>query len=250
MKTLLKILLFAIAISYPTFSRATEVAGFKCSTCSTVRLEVSSNTNSASMIGKAKYFSETDGNKMFWKYTPGGSGSTTTVFSVDPASFTIYGDFNSTTTPKSSVWLTYTPTGTWTTNVTYTGFYRRIGDTLEIICQAAISGAVGVGGTFTCEPPNPATWLLDTAKVPSQGATVGYWQGDGKILDSGTAFFWAVPQANVPATGIRMSFISITASQGQASTVSDTNPITSASGDRYWVHWWKPILGWTNNTGN
>jgi hypothetical protein len=40
-------------------------------------------------------------------------------------------------------WKAYTPTGTWTTNVTYTGYYRVVGDTLEQMVTVTMSGVPG-----------------------------------------------------------------------------------------------------------
>ncbi len=40
-----------------------------------------------------------------------------------------------------SDWVSFTPTGSWTTNTTYTGLWRRIGDSMEIQAKALCSGA-------------------------------------------------------------------------------------------------------------
>ena len=38
-------------------------------------------------------------------------------------------------------WTSWTPTGSWTSNVTYTGFWRRVGDTAEYQARIACTGA-------------------------------------------------------------------------------------------------------------
>ena len=37
-------------------------------------------------------------------------------------------------------WTDYTPTGSWSTNTTYTGKWRRVGDEMEIQVKVATTG--------------------------------------------------------------------------------------------------------------
>lgn len=79
-------------------------------------------------------------------------------------------------------WVSFTPTGTWTTNTTYTGQRRKVGDTLEIQYVATLSGVPNVSGlTFDI----PSGFTVDAAKI-SAGEMIF---GTGTILKPGTNRF-------------------------------------------------------------
>jgi hypothetical protein len=73
MKGLVKAFLISwiVSVSCATFVRAAEVSPVKGSTATFVRVQISSNTNSASPIGKAKFFWSTIGSTLTISYTNG-----------------------------------------------------------------------------------------------------------------------------------------------------------------------------------
>lgn len=71
-----------------------------------------------------------------------------------------------------SEWQTYTPTGAWSTNTTYTGRWRRVGDSMEINIKVALAGAP-TSATFNVAIPTGYT--MDSSKIPTgSGNTLGY----------------------------------------------------------------------------
>lgn len=69
-----------------------------------------------------------------------------------------------------SEWVAYTPTGSWVSNTTYTGFWRRVGDSLEINVRVTTSGAP-TAADLTVSIPSGLT--LDSAKQISGGFRLG-----------------------------------------------------------------------------
>lgn len=61
-----------------------------------------------------------------------------------------------------SEWRSFTPTGTWSTNTTYTGRFRRVGDTMDVQVKIATAGAP-TSATLTVNMPTGFT--IDTTKV-------------------------------------------------------------------------------------
>jgi len=83
-------------------------------------------------------------------------------------------------TPPS--WVSFTPTGTWTTNVAYTGMYRQVGDTLDVQVRIGISGTPD-NDYLSVDPPTGFT--IDTTKFLADHHLVG----DAVLFDSGTSFY-------------------------------------------------------------
>lgn len=83
-------------------------------------------------------------------------------------------------------WTAYTPTGSWTANVTYTGLYRIIGDTMElqakVLCSAAPTNAALL---ITI----PSTYTLTTSKLLVSTASTNQ-VGLAYLHDNGTNFFY------------------------------------------------------------
>src|SRR6266853_1808485 len=68
----------------------------------------------------------------------------------------------------STDWTSYTPTGTWTTNSTYTGKWRRVGDSMEVEVNVALAGAPN-SATFT-DINLPTGYTIDTTKMTTVAA--------------------------------------------------------------------------------
>lgn len=89
-----------------------------------------------------------------------------------------------------SDWYDYTPTSTtgWSGQATYTGKWRRVGDSMEVYAMANVTGSPS--GYFTLTLPTGYT--IDTAKIPPVGSgtvkqSVGVWSGfDGTNVLAGT----------------------------------------------------------------
>lgn len=63
-----------------------------------------------------------------------------------------------------SGWKSFTPTGGWSTNTTYTGWYKRNADTLYLRVTINLSGGPNAA-TLSYTIPN--SWTIDTTKITS-----------------------------------------------------------------------------------
>ena len=148
-------------------------------------------------------------------------------------------------------WESWTPTGSWTTNVTYTGKMRRVGDSLEAQVKVLLSGAPN-STELTINLPNALT--IDSDKVLAA-------VNPGEHAIFGDGFGWdysASPVSNrqkkltvssywYSSTGFDRVKIYYQDGGATAGTVSvdQTSPITWASNDVVSVTFKVPIKGWS-----
>lgn len=138
--------------------------------------------------------------------------------------------------PAISDWVSFTPTGSWTTNTTYAGRWRRLGDLAEVQYSLALAGAPN---TADLTLNLPSGFSIDTSKLATTlFPSVGY----GEILDSGLRVYEAMPTLN--GTTI---YVSHTES-GNTGLVNQANPITFGANDNIAVFVRVPITGWSSNT--
>lgn len=132
-------------------------------------------------------------------------------------------------------WVNYTPTGGWVTNATYTGKWRRVGDSLHIMARVDTSGAVT--GTFALGLPSGFT--IDTAKMNSPTQFFHSLSGSSVASDSGSAF--ALNVAYNTTTTVALL------SGGTGQTVANaTNPFTFGAGDFVTLDFIVPVVGATS----
>lgn len=132
-------------------------------------------------------------------------------------------------------WVSYTPTGTWVTNTTYQGKYRRVGDSLEIEARVALTGAPT--GTFTLNLPSG--FSIDTSKIPS---------GSVDNTESiGIASFNVAGVRYVGAVGLSSSTAIMINTHGGGGPVNATIPGTFASGSVIQIQLQVPIVGWSSS---
>lgn len=136
--------------------------------------------------------------------------------------------------PAMTDWVSYTPTGTWTTNATYTGSWRRVGDSMQLAAKVALTGAPT--GTFTVNLPTGYT--IDASKVlgvTNNGVGLGYGTDTaGSVVIHGSAFVATTTSINV-------------ASLGGTGRWSATVPGTFGNGDYVSLFVEVPIVGWSSN---
>jgi len=139
-------------------------------------------------------------------------------------------------------WENFTPTGTFTTNTTYDGYYRRVGSNLEMHIYIEFSGAPNAA-TFAVNTPNGE--VIDTGVLmttDTDNSSLGY----GSMLDSGAADFGPMLARYQTTTSIGLGAASASSS-GRIQFVSNTAPFSIASGDRIYMYVNVPILGWSSN---
>lgn len=136
-------------------------------------------------------------------------------------------------------WVSYTPTGSWSTNTTYTGKWRRVGDSMEVQIELALAGTPTTADLYI---EIPAGYLIDTTKVnPTSGLDYPIY-GAGGIFDSGTRRY----VTNVVHGGSSIVGFSHTES-GNSGLVNATNPISFGSGDKITGIFTIPIVGWSSS---
>ena len=135
-------------------------------------------------------------------------------------------------------WVSFTPTGSWTTNTTYTGRYRRIGDTAEFDINVLLSGAPN-SATLTVNTP----FTIDIAKGASNDLEI---IGQLQTSDAGVASYEGFVQYDTPTNVICRVY-------GTASTYAGSNnitqavPITYGNLDNVHLIFRVPIVGWSSS---
>lgn len=151
-------------------------------------------------------------------------------------------------TPAMKDWVSYTPTGSWSTNTTYTGQWRRVGDTLEGQVLVSLTGAP-TSATLTINLPTGFT--IDTTKFANSGGSqvIGYLTG----ASAGSSFLGVVRYNNTtsvsPLWDNPASQVSYTQNFPAAiSGITQASPRTFANGDAVNIVFSVPIVSWSSNT--
>lgn len=137
-------------------------------------------------------------------------------------------------------WQTFTPTGSWTTNTTYTGRYRQVGQNLEVHATATTSGAP-TAASFTVNLPSGFT--IDTSKLsgsPSANATGVL--GVGVATDAGSNSYPVFALYNSTTSIILGAYNAASATSASRVTVSNTAPFTFGSTDTIDIQFTVPVL--------
>ena len=139
-----------------------------------------------------------------------------------------------------SDWSSFTPTGSWSANTTYTGRQRRVGDSLEMDIQITLSGAP-TAAALTVNMPAGLT--IDVAKL---AAPSNLLQRIGlvSLRDAGTDTFsgFALLESNYTSFSIMRDD-----GDGTVSAVTQAAPYTFANTDYIQIKIALiPIVGWSS----
>ena len=136
-----------------------------------------------------------------------------------------------------SEWTSFTPVGTFTTNTTYTGYWKRIGDTVHYDIKMAFAGAPNTSSSITID--NPAGIVLDTSKTVDSNVRSIY--GIGRVYDDiGNSYEVSVGGHNTNAVFLKWH------NSGLLTNVSQASPITLGAGDSINAKFSFPVVGWSN----
>lgn len=167
--------------------------------------------------------------------------TTTTSFTVTlknlsiPPSNYIYGS------PVTD-WMSYTPTGTWVTNTTYTGKWRRVGDKMEVQILVTTSGAPT---SATLRINIPSGFTIDTNKLVSTSfdqTSLGTSIATDNGVNNYPGFVWygdttsVYPQIN-NSSGTYLA----------GTFVTQAVPFTFGATDSVSLSFCIPILGWSSS---
>jgi hypothetical protein len=141
--------------------------------------------------------------------------------------------------------VTFTPTGSWSTNTTYTGSYSRVGQHVIINYKIALAGAP-TAANLNLNLPTGLT-VDETALLESDTRANVTLNGD--VYDNGSdrydviaAYSFTNNRFDIRVKSRPTTYIE------QDTDVSNTVPITFASGDVITLSVRVPISGWTSNT--
>lgn len=137
-------------------------------------------------------------------------------------------------------WTSFTPTGSWTTNTTYTGKYRQVGENIEFDVRVATSGAPN-SATLSVNLPNG--WTVDSTKMTALATELFNYQSDGIVSDSGSR------TAMSKGTYLTTSTVLFTYDTGAGSNgnITQASPFTFGSGDFVQVSFTLPITQFTSS---
>ena len=143
-------------------------------------------------------------------------------------------------------WESWTPTGSWSSNTTYTGFKKRIGDMGHYVVDIATSGAPTSADLFINMPSGE---VIDTTKLTNTFSQTHL--GRLSVRDSSES----APDDNLDGKVFYRSTTTVTlkrlvnssTSEGQ-DDVNQSSPITFGSGDRIVATWSVPIVGFSSNS--
>lgn len=133
-------------------------------------------------------------------------------------------------------WVSYTPTTSWPSNTIVAGKWRKVGDSMEININIALTG---VPTTADLTVNLPTGYSIDTSKFASSFfASVG----SASILDSGTRLYVAEP-----VVASSTSLYLIHSESGNTGLVNQANPTTFTTNDNISILAKVPILGWSSS---
>jgi hypothetical protein len=142
-------------------------------------------------------------------------------------------------------WVSYTPTGSWSANTTYTGRWKRVGDNAEIQVKVATTG---VPTSANLSVSLPSGLVIDTAKLLVNTLDEKLPSSSGNIFDNGTTFF-DVDAYYLTTTTVLLKALDASATYARTiSTVTQAIPMTWANGDNLMVSFSVPIVGWSSST--
>lgn len=135
-----------------------------------------------------------------------------------------------------SVWTAFTPTGSWSTNTTYTGFWMRIGGSVLLDIGIALAGAP-TSAALTVNSP----FTIDTAK--RGGSTGVQAMGIGVANDAGVRQVPCTVEYN-STTSFALRYDN-SSSPTELISVTQAAPVTFGSGDSVTFTTYPiPVVGW------
>lgn len=148
--------------------------------------------------------------------------------------------------PAISDYQTYTPTGSWSTNTTYSGRWKRVGDVLQGRVSIGLSGApTSASLTFTQAQLLPNNWTIDTTKLPlystsaASGLVYSWNVGTWNSVDAGSNNYSGTVMYDSSSAIFR-----VMTSASPTAAVSQSSPFTYGSTDSIDIVFFVPISNW------
>lgn len=141
--------------------------------------------------------------------------------------------------PVIDDWTAWTPTGAYTTGVSYSGHYRQVGGNLEVYAKVDFSAAPTPAAT-TFRLDLPPGFTIDSSKVATFSNNRGAF-GSAVMQEGGVRVFVGTVGYN-NTTSVRLHH----SESGNAGVVSDANPFAVGSSDAFAMHFTVPVLEFNN----
>lgn len=160
-----------------------------------------------------------------------------------------YGSATNVGSTSNGIWTSFTPTGSWVSNSTYTGRYRCTNRVLDVENNIALSGAP-TSAALTINLPSG--FIVDTANLTSTVANYSPLRGSGRAIDSGNNGYFAVPAyTSTGAIAVMRSVGLETGSFAQISVANDVNataPFTFGNADSVAIQYSVPVTSCPGET--
>lgn len=140
-------------------------------------------------------------------------------------------------------WIAFTPTGSWSANTTYTGFWRRVGDSAEVQIKLALTGAPTAA---TLSVNMPSGLVIDAAKLTT-GASNGLVLGTGFIVDADGLGWLKCSPLYASSTSVWIYVEKSDQVPTYLGAITETSPVTFNSPNVIQVEFKVPIAGWSSN---
>ena len=137
-------------------------------------------------------------------------------------------------------WVDFTPTGSWTTATTYTGKYRRVGDSLEARVVVSTLGSP-TATTLSIGIPNGLS--VDDDKIERSGQANTTRVGNVTVRSSGSSYYG--PSTYNGSTIVARVFAD-TGNNENTNAINATTPVAFANGDFVEITFSVPIQGWSS----
>lgn len=146
-----------------------------------------------------------------------------------------------------SDWVDFTPTGTHTTNATYSGKYRRVGGDVEIQYNVEYSGSTDATGLLF---DLPSGLSVDETKIIPHGTSPEFRCGDGTSLNTGSDLYVLSANYDTSLNQIRARVHDHNADSVEVTSrqLGSTVPFVPGSGDSVNITVRLPIQGWESGT--
>lgn len=133
-----------------------------------------------------------------------------------------------------SVWTSFTPTGSFT-NTTYTGLWRRSGDSAEVQIKGTLTGTPGAA---TLSVDLPTNMTIDTAKLSATANSANIIPAGIIVgVDVGTSYYTGIARYSTTSAVVFSN-------DGALASWSQAAPFTWVSGDIFSTSFTVPIVDW------
>lgn len=193
---------------------------------------------------------QTASNSVSYRLIVHTSTTSASAYTVEFDTFLV-GPQTSISAPAISDWASYTPTfkgdsnGSSFTNVTTTGYWRRVGDSMEVEIESVFSGAIATGtGSFVYGMP--LGYLYDSTKM---GAAIGSaCLGVATALKNSNGFSYTGAITGGAADLSPTNGIVLIQSVAGTGNWGLSTPISWTTSDKIGLRFIVPIVGWSSNS--